>query len=83
MNTDIEKLLVEDVHSILNMDVDSMSKSELSKFWQKHLRLLDNTKVTQKDVSNMRKEIFKNMNCEDEYNYKLSSLQSKLLRGGR
>ena len=83
MNINVEKVLTEDIESILNLDVDSMSKNDLSKFWQKHLRLLDNTKVTQKEISVIRNEIFKNMDCEDMYNDKLSSLQSKLLRGGR
>lgn len=45
---DVKEVLTNDINSILETDIDSMSKEEASEFWQKHLRILDGIRVTQK-----------------------------------
>lgn len=80
---DVKEVLTDDINSILEVDIDNMSKEEASEFWQKHLRILDGIRVTQKEISDVREEILKDLNCKEEYNEKLAKLQSKVLRGGK
>ena len=79
---DVKEVLTNDINSILETDIDNMSKEEASEFWQKHLRILDGIRVTQKEISDVREEILKDLNCKEDYNEKLAKLQSKVLRGG-
>ena len=45
---DVKEVLTYDINSILETDIDNMPKEGASEFCQKHLRILDGIRVTQK-----------------------------------
>jgi hypothetical protein len=76
----VEKILKNDIILISKADIENMESQEARKLWQKHLRMFDGVKVTQKEISDIKKTLFEGVGDEDIYNYNLMQLQMRVIR---
>jgi hypothetical protein len=76
----VEKILKNDIILISKADIENMESQEARKLWQKHLRMFDGVKVTQKEISDIKKTLFEGVGDEDIYNYNLMQLQMRVTR---
>lgn len=76
----VEEILKNDIILISKADIENMESQEARKLWQKHLRMFDGVKVTQKEISDIKKTLFEGVGDEDIYNYNLMQLQMRVIR---
>jgi|GEM_PF-3953320 hypothetical protein len=76
----VEEILKNDIILISKADIENMESQEARKLWQKHLRMFDGVKVTQKEISDIKKTLFEGVGDEDIYNYNLMQLQMRVTR---
>lgn len=76
----VEEILKNDIILISKADIENMETQEARKLWQKHLRMFDGVKVTQKEISDIKKTLFEGVGDEDIYNYNLMQLQMRVTR---
>lgn len=76
----VEEIIKNDIILISKADIENMENQEARKLWQKHLRMFDGVKVTQKEISDIKKTLFEGVGDEDIYNYNLMQLQMRVTR---
>lgn len=76
----VEEILKNDIILISKADIENMESQEARKLWQKHLRMFDGVKVTQKEISDIKKTLFEGVGDEDIYSYNLMQLQMRVTR---
>ena len=79
-DVNVEEILRNDIILISKADIENMENQEARKLWQKHLRMFDGVKVTQKEISDIKKTLFEGVGDEDIYNYNLMQLQMRVTR---
>lgn len=79
-DVNVEEIIKNDIISISKADIENMENQEARKLWQKHLRMFDGVKVTQKEISDIKKTLFEGVGDEDIYNYNLMQLQMRVTR---
>ena len=79
-DVNVEEIIKNDIILISKADIENMENLEARKLWQKHLRMFDGVKVTQKEISDIRKTLFEGVGDEDIYNYNLMQLQMRVTR---
>ncbi len=79
-DVNVEEIIKNDIILISKADIENMETQEARKLWQKHLRMFDGVKVTQKDISDIKKTLFEGVGDEDIYNYNLMQLQMRVTR---
>jgi hypothetical protein len=79
-DVNVEEILKNDIILISKADIENMETQEARKLWQKHLRMFDGVKVTQKEISDIKKTLFEGVGDEDIYNYNLMQLQMRVTR---
>lgn len=79
-DVNVEEIIKNDIILISKADVENMENLEARKLWQKHLRMFDGVKVTQKEISDIKKTLFEGVGDEDIYNYNLMQLQMRVTR---
>lgn len=77
-DVNVEEILKNDIILISKADIENMESQECKKLWQKHLRMFDGVKVTQKEISDIKKTLFEGAGDEDIYNYNLMQLQMRI-----
>lgn len=76
---EVRNLISEDIDNIMNIDLTGMSSEEVKKYWRKHLRHLDECKITQKEEASIRHEILIERNMVKEFDKKLSEVTMAIL----
>lgn len=79
-DVNVEEIIKNDIILISKADIENMETQEARKLWQKHLRMFDGVKVTQKEISDIKKTLFEGVGDEDIYNYNLMQLQMRVTR---
>nr|DAJ49244.1 MAG TPA: hypothetical protein [Caudoviricetes sp.] len=79
-DVNVEEIIKNDIILISKADIENMENLEARKLWQKHLRMFDGVKVTQKEISDIKKTLFEGVGDEDIYNYNLMQLQMRVTR---
>ena len=79
-DVNVEEIIKNDIILISKADIENMENQECKKLWQKHLRMFDAVKVTQKEISDIKKTLFEGVGDEDIYNYNLMQLQMRVTR---
>lgn len=79
-DVNVEEIIKNDIILISKADIENMENQEARKLWQKHLRMFDGVKVTQKEISDIKKTLFEGVGDEDIYNYNLMQLQMRVTR---
>lgn len=79
-DVNVEEIIKNDIILISKADIENMENMEARKLWQKHLRMFDGVKVTQKEISDIKKTLFEGVGDEDIYNYNLMQLQMRVTR---
>lgn len=79
-DVNVEEIIKNDIILISKADIENMENQEARKLWQKHLRMFDGVKVTQKEISDIKKTLFEGVGDEDTYNYNLMQLQMRVTR---
>lgn len=79
-DVNVEEILKNDIILISKADIENMETQEARKLWQKHLRMFDGVKVTQKEISDIKRTLFEGVGDEDIYNYNLMQLQMRVTR---
>lgn len=79
-DVNVEEIIKNDIILISKADIENMENQECKKLWQKHLRMFDGVKVTQKEISDIKKTLFEGVGDEDIYNYNLMQLQMRVTR---